>query len=108
MKKESCAAFLAAFDRDAAAMGLDDSIAHGKSQAGASLLFGRKKRAKDMRQGLGMNALTGVGYRDGQVTVVVSGCSDAQGSPGGHGVYRVKKKIDQNLFQWLWIAANAG
>jgi hypothetical protein len=30
----------------------DDSIAHG-SQAGASLLLGRKKWAKNMRQGFG-------------------------------------------------------
>jgi hypothetical protein len=40
MQKKSGAAILAAFDRDTAAMGLDDSIAHGKSQAGAALLLG--------------------------------------------------------------------
>ena len=108
MKKESRASPQAAFHRDAAAMGFEESITHGKPQASATFLLCRKKRLKNMRQGFRMNALTGVGYRDSQIIGRFSGRSDGQNPAGRHRIHRIEKEIDQNLFQRLRIAVMAG
>ena len=112
-KIESSSAAQPALHTDAAPPGLHNTIAHGKSQPCSPSLFGGKERTKDTEQRLRADTRAGIGYCDGQLAAApcrrgLGSRSDFQRSSHGHGIYGVKKDIDQNLFQMLWIAANAG
>src|SRR5262245_18219823 len=106
-QEESSSASQVAFDIDRASVRPHDSVTYRESQPRPSPFFGRKEWPKDMRYRFRINAHSGVGYGDHHLAVAkTSACGNGEFSSGGHGVHGIEKKIDQNLFQMLWIAGN--
>src|SRR5262245_57676586 len=108
-KEESRSVSQVAFDIDRASVRPHDSVTYRESQPRSSSFFGRKEWPKDMRHRFRINPHSGVGYGDHHVAVTkASACGNGEFSSGGHGVHGIEKKIDQNLFQMLRIAGDAG
>src|SRR5262245_51554670 len=106
-KEESSSVSPAAFDIDRASVAPHDSVTYRESHPRSFLFFVCKARAKDMRHRLRINPHTAIGYGDNHLAgTKADACPNREFSSGGHGVHRIEKKIDQNLFQMLRIAGN--
>src|SRR5216683_570861 len=89
-------------------MFLDDSVAYGKSQAGASTTgLGGKKRIENPVNVFAWNSRAGIHDFDFDAAVVRAG-SHFQDAAGRHGIARVEKKIQEHLLQLVGGATHRG
>src|SRR6266478_4479423 len=87
-------------------MFLDDSVAHGKSQAGASTTgLGGKKRIKNSIDVFARNSCAGVHNLNLNATVMRAG-SHFQNAARRHGIPRVEKEVQEYLLQLVCGAAH--
>src|SRR5256885_2378483 len=86
---------------DLSCMIFDYTVADGQAQAGpAAIRFSGEEGIENAMYVLTRNACTGVRDFDFDAAVVSSG-ADLEHSAGGHGIAGIKKKIEENLLEFV-------
>ena len=96
-------------DFDRAAMLLNDTVGHRKSQAGAfARALGGEERIVDAVQILRRDAVAGVGDFDARRPVLRAQVRTSSVPPRCHGVARVQEQIQEHLLQLAGVAVTGG